>query len=146
MSNQATSTGKNLAGLWGRAISTVLRRSTVFYTLLLALFLSGTVPQGFMRAADGGGIAMVLCTTDGATEVWLSADGEILDEAPSDHSSSEMADCLAVSLSLAMVQSWFSALVHVAEFAPYHATFIDRRRALVAALTPLQPRAPPIPV
>ncbi len=90
----------------------------VFYTLLLALLLPGTVPQGLMRSSDDDGMAILLCTTSGPTEVWLPLDGELQDEAPADHSSSEMADCLAVTLSLGMVKSWFETLAQHAEFSP----------------------------
>jgi len=121
-----------------------LLRSAICHTLLLALILSGTVPQGFMRSSDADGMALVLCSPDGLTEVWLTADGEIQDEAPADQPSSDMPDCLAVTLSVAMLQSWLGALAQPVEFSPYSATFIDRRSALIPAITPLQPRAPPV--
>ncbi|MFV0490389.1 MAG: DUF2946 family protein [Pseudorhodobacter sp.] len=43
--------------------------------LLIALMLSGSVPPGMMRIADGDGMRLVLCTTEGAQEVWLAEDG-----------------------------------------------------------------------
>lgn len=143
MSNQTTSKRHYCVDLQGPALSFVTRQSAVFLTLLLALILSGTVPQGFMRSKGADGMTIVLCTADGPTEVWLSADGDVQKEAPVDHSSPEISDCLGITLSLVLVQSWFETLVYPAEFSPYRATFIDRRRALVVEHSPLQPRAPP---
>lgn len=44
--------------------------------LLLALVLLGTVPDGTMRQAGPDGIRLVLCTSDGTKEVWLTEDGD----------------------------------------------------------------------
>lgn len=43
--------------------------------LLLALLGSGTVPPGMMRAGLVDGMRLVLCTSDGLQEVWLTGDG-----------------------------------------------------------------------
>lgn len=128
----------------GRVIPIGLRRSAVFYTLVLALFLSGIVPQGFMRATDGDGMAIVLCTTDGPSEVWLTADGELQDTAPVDNSSPETLACLAITVALAAVQGGIGTLAQAIETAPYRNVLIDRRGTNAPALTPRQPRAPPI--
>lgn len=128
----------------GRATSIALRQTVVFCTLLFALVLSGSVPQGYMQSTNGDGMAIVLCTTNGPIEVWQTAQGEVMDAAPADHSSTDIADCLAITLSLVLVQSRFEALAQPVEFSPYHTTFIDRRGALISARTPLQPRAPPV--
>ncbi|WP_417714709.1 DUF2946 family protein [Pseudophaeobacter arcticus] len=46
--------------------------------LLLALFGSASVPDGFMRAQGPEGLRLVLCTPDGTQEVWLTDDGEVI--------------------------------------------------------------------
>ncbi|WP_417258134.1 hypothetical protein [Celeribacter sp.] len=143
MTNPTVNIGHFREGLFGRAVSFVTRQSVLFCTLIFALILSGTVPQGFMRSSDDDGIMLVLCTSGGPTEVWLSADGDILDDAPADNSAPDLPNCLAITLSLVLVQAWHDALVNTAEFSPYRATFINRRRALIAEQSPLQPRAPP---
>lgn len=130
-------------GFLSHVMTLFARRSTVFCTLLLALTLSGTVPQGFMRSAADNGMMLVLCTSNGPTEVWMSADGEIHQTAPIDHSPPDLPDCLAVTLSLVMVQAWFDTLVSPAEFVPFHVALSDQLRALVVTHSPLQPRAPP---
>ncbi|WP_323786459.1 DUF2946 family protein [Thalassovita sp.] len=43
--------------------------------LVLALVLLGTVPDGMMRQSGPDGIRLVLCTSDGTKEVWLTDDG-----------------------------------------------------------------------
>ncbi|MFC3613640.1 hypothetical protein ACFORG_07690 [Lutimaribacter marinistellae] len=45
---------------------------------VLALICSATVPDGFMRAQGPGGMSLVLCTTDGTQEVWLTDTGEVV--------------------------------------------------------------------
>lgn len=135
-----------LQRIWTQGRGTTSRpvaRMSVFLTLLIALIVSGTVPQGFMRDSRAGGMALVLCTPEGPTEVWLTAEGEIEEVAPTDHSSKDAPACLAVTLSMVLVQAQLDTLGQTAEFAPYRTTFIDRRSALVTTHTPLQPRAPP---
>ncbi|MBU2867849.1 DUF2946 family protein [Pacificibacter marinus] len=143
MSNQTVNKRHCCESLLGSALSFVAHRSAVFCILLVALVLSGTVPQGFMRSAADDGMMLVLCTPNGPTEVWMTADGDIQEKAPIDHTTSEQMDCLAVTLSLVLVQSWLETLVNPAEFSPFRTTFIDQRRALVVEHSPLQPRAPP---
>lgn len=143
MSNQTAYKRHFGKGLLGAALSFVTRQSTVFCTLLLALILSGTVPQGFMRSAADDGMMLVLCTPNGLTEVWMSAEGDIHENAPIDHTASDQMDCLAITLSLVLVQSWLDALVNPAEFSPFRMTLSDQRRALVVTHSPVQPRAPP---
>ena len=132
------------ADLLRRAIAVGLRQSAVFFALLLALLFSGTVPQGFMRTADGDGMAIVLCTPNGTTEVWLTASGDIQDEAPVHDSSSEPSECLAITVALAAAQGAVGTLGQTIEIAPYRTGLVDRRGAIAPALTPLQPRAPPV--
>lgn len=144
MALQTVSIQNVWTGLSRRVAAVGVRRFAVFYALLLALFLSGTVPQGFMRAADGDGMAIVLCTPDGASEVWLSENGEIHSEAPADGSSPERSGCLAVTVVLTAVQGVIGTLGQTIEFAPFRMVLADRRGSIAPALTPLQPRAPPI--
>lgn len=132
------------AGLLHRAIAVGLRRSAVFCVLLLAFLLSSTVPQGFMRATDGDGMAIVLCTTDGTSEVWLSANGEIQDEAPVQDTASHQSACLAITVVLTTVQDPVGTLWQTIENAAYLTVFLDRNGAVAPVLTPLQPRAPPV--
>ncbi|CUH65490.1 hypothetical protein TG4357_01893 [Thalassovita gelatinovora] len=46
--------------------------------LVLALVLLGTVPDGMMRHAGPDGIRLVLCTSSGTKEVWLTEDGSTI--------------------------------------------------------------------
>ncbi|WP_226782889.1 DUF2946 family protein [Oceaniglobus trochenteri] len=112
--------------------------------LLVSLVLSGTVAQGFMRVAGDDGMAVVLCTPEGPTEVWLTEDGRTLDEQPADHAPSETSGCLAITLSLVLVQAWLVTLATPAEFGMFRTVLVDRRHALVSDATPHQPRAPPL--
>lgn len=60
------------------------------YTLMtmIALALSGTIPQGWMPAAGADGkVLLVICTSDGPTERWVDLDG---DEPPHDDTDSRM--------------------------------------------------------
>lgn len=143
MSNQTVYKRHFCEGPLGSALSFVTYQSAVFCSLLFALVLSGTVPQGFMRSAADDGMMLVLCTPNGPTEVWMTTDGDIQEKAPIDHTTSDQMDCLAITLSMVLVQSWLKTLVNPAEFAPFRTTYIDQRRALVLERSPLQPRAPP---
>ncbi len=96
-----------------------------------------------MRSAGDDGMSLVLCTTEGPKQVWLSTDGDIQENAPTEHEPAEMSDCLAITLSLVLIQSWLGALAHPSEFTPHRLVFVDQRRARAPAYTPLQPRAPP---
>lgn len=145
MAMQTVSIQTIWAGLSRRVTAVGLRRFTVLYSLFLALLLSGTVPQGFMRATDGDGMAIVLCTTDGTSEVWLSENGEIQDEAPVDGTSSEQSGCLAITVALTAIQGAFGTLGQTIEFAPFRMVLVDRRGP-IAPVTPRQTRAPPITI
>ena len=144
MSSPTTSRRNICIALWGRAVSVVMGKPAIFYTLLLALILSGTVPQGFMRTTGADGTSLVLCTSQGPTEVWLTASGDIQPDPPSEQTPTDISDCLAITLSLVMVQARFETPARTAEFSPYSRVYIDRSNALIPAKTPLQPRAPPV--
>ncbi len=97
-----------------------------------------------MRVANEDGIKLVLCTTEGPSEVWLTPGGQLLGERPADHPLQNSSTCLAVTLSLNMVQSWQAAIAVSAEFAAFRPDIVDRRSALLSPKTPQQPRAPPV--
>jgi len=112
--------------------------------LLLALFLSGIVPQGFMRGASNDGMLLVLCTPEGPTEIWLTDDGRALDEQPADQPAEDAPSCMAVTLSLVMVQAWLYTLAEPAELTAFRPGFADLRRARLTDKARHQPRAPPV--
>ena len=66
--------------------------------LLLALLSCGTVPSGMMRAGLVDGMRLVLCTSDGPQEVWLTGDGRTnpVEDRDTGHDQSH---CVQVSIS-----------------------------------------------
>lgn len=97
-----------------------------------------------MRVASNDGMMLVLCTPEGPAEVWLTDDGRALDEQPADHPTEGPSSCMAVTLSLVMVQAWLYTLAGPAEFNAFRPDFIDLRRARLSDKAPNQPRAPPV--
>lgn len=78
-----------------QAIRGILTRAL----LLLSLLLAGMVPDGMMRQAGADGMRLVLCTTDGVQEVWLSEDGETTPVDPAqDRKTSHKSQCVQVNL------------------------------------------------
>ncbi|MET4104303.1 hypothetical protein ABIE58_003754 [Roseovarius sp. MBR-78] len=75
----------NLVGLITRAL------------LLLALLGTGSVPEGMMRAGGADGMRLVLCTTDGPQEAWLTDDGRTIpvEDHDTDH---DQPHCVQVSI------------------------------------------------
>ncbi|WP_366846999.1 hypothetical protein [Pseudophaeobacter sp.] len=70
---------------------------------MLALIGSATVPNGFMRASGPQGLRLVLCTSAGKQEVWLTDTGDIIpveDTTPSHDApvSHHDASCVQVSV------------------------------------------------
>ena len=65
--------------------------------LLLALLGTGSVPEGMMRAGGADGMRLVLCTTDGPQEVWLTDDGRTIpvEDHDTDH---DQPHCVQVSV------------------------------------------------
>lgn len=70
--------------------------------LLLSLLLAGMVPDGMMRQAGPDGMRLVLCTSEGTQEVWLTDDGEVIPvEEGQDHQPGEAAHthhCVQVNM------------------------------------------------
>ena len=128
---------RGFAGMiaFGRMVSAVL---------LLALCLSGIVPEGMMRTTDAGGTRLVLCTGEGPRELWMLADGSISDQEPSHDENAEVSECLAVSLSFAAVQNGASGLYSAAEFSAFVPELQPAPSHVQSAWPPSQPRAPPL--
>lgn len=144
MSNKVTTSIRHMANQVCSAMRFPDRKVVLSYSLLLAIFLSGVVPQGFMRIADVDGMKLVLCTPEGPSEVWLTDDGRMQEKQPANHPEQKVSNCLAITLSLVALQAWLSTLAAPIEFAAFRPDLVDRRRALVSAKAPQQPRAPPI--
>ena len=144
MSNVVTTSNRRLVG-WAGSASRLLGHDVALRcVLLLSLLLSGIVPQGLMRVASSDGMMLVLCTPEGPTEIWLTDDGRALDEQPADHPTEGPPSCIAVTLSLAMVQAWLYTFAGPVEFTAFRPDFIDLRRAQFSEDAPHQPRAPPV--
>lgn len=78
-----------------QALPAILARTL----LLLALLLAGMVPDGMMRQAGADGMRLVLCTSDGAQEVWLSEDGRATPVDPDqDGKTAHKPHCVQVNL------------------------------------------------
>ncbi|MBU2980993.1 hypothetical protein KO498_04115 [Lentibacter algarum] len=114
--------------------------------LLLALIMAGAIPVGFMRIATTDGMKLVLCTSDGPTEVWMTDEGDVIDSQPVKHQPEDQNGCATVVLSLVMVQAWITAVSSPVEFSVFRLEHSDQRAALVALKSPQQPRAPPITI
>lgn len=93
-----------------------------------------------MRISDGDGMRLVLCTSDGPTEIWLGPDGEPIDEPDSNQTTPH-----CVQVHVADVGTAFSPVsLRDVEFSH---TVLTRTRDQIAASTPQVtqsgPRAPP---
>ncbi|RJL11092.1 hypothetical protein D3P05_13445 [Paracoccus siganidrum] len=121
--------------------------------LVLALVLSGTVPQGMMRSPDPEATGFVLCTAHGPQEIQVAA-AELFAESfaespgqtPAGHlpeADHKPAPCLPVTLSFAAVQSWQEALSRPAEFAAFRPEITQPRATPLAPPPAHRPRAPP---
>ena len=138
----ATYRGGPTFKLWQGAAQTFCTVARLI--LLLALLLSGGVPQGMMRTQNAqGGTELVLCTPEGPRAIWMAADGSIQPRAPLPQKNAEMGKCLAVNLSFAAVQVGASSLVLAAEFSDFRPD-LTAQPPVYAPLRPrAQPRAPP---
>ncbi len=126
-------------------LRTGLGRLLLSMVLLLALLLSGTVPQGMMRVAgaDADGVRLVLCTPDGLRDAWMAPDGTIVDSDPLPAETHETSDCLAVSVALGTGQPlWPTALKHT-EFSAFILGLGPSWIGSQSTLAPAQPCAPP---
>lgn len=119
--------------------------------LLLALVLSGTVPQGMMRNPDPEAMSFVLCTAHGPQEIQLAA-LEAPAETPAEPPAGQLPEadhkpspCLPVTLSFAAVQSWLGAPGSPAEFAAFRPEIGQQRPMPVPSSPAHRPRAPPVP-
>ncbi len=124
-----------------RACSGIAR--VVLGVLLLALTLAGTVPQGMMRAPDGVGQRLVLCTPDGPREIWMGEDGVARDHAPLPAQNHETGKCLSVTLALTAVQGDFDTLFEPAHFDRFKPDLTAPRAAAAPLRHRPQTRAPP---
>jgi len=97
-----------------------------------------------MRVASNDGMMLVLCTPEGPTEVWLTDDGNVLEEQPADHPTEGPSSCMAVTLSLVMVQAWLYTRAEPANFPALRPDFVDLPRGRQSDKAPNQPRAPPV--
>ena len=121
-----------------------LVRAVLSSLLFLALVLSGTVPQGMMRVADGSGQRLVLCTSDGPSEIWMDADGVAHDRAPLPDRTHETGKCLSVTSALAAVQGDLGARAEPVEFDRFRPDLTAPRPAAAPPQHRPQSRAPPI--
>ncbi|AML53329.1 hypothetical protein [Falsihalocynthiibacter arcticus] len=144
MSNLVTTSSRQSVDWVGSASRLPGHDVALRCVLLLALFLSGIVPQGLMRVASNDGMMLVLCTPEGPTEAWLTDDGRALDKQPADHPKEGPSSCMAVTLSLVMVQAWLYTFSGPAEFTVFRQDFVDLRRTRLIDKAPHQPRAPPV--
>lgn len=144
MSNLVRTSSRRLVDWVGSASRLPSHDVALRCVLLLALFMSGNVPQGLMRVASNDGMMLVLCTPEGPTEVWLTDDGRALDEQPADDPTDGPSNCMAVTLSLVMVQAWLYTFAGPAEFTAFLPDLVDFRRARQSDKAPHQPRAPPV--
>ena len=121
-----------------------LVRAVLSSLLLLALIVSGTVPQGMMRVADGSWQRLVLCTSDGPSEIWMGADGVARDRAPLPDRNHETGKCLSVTMAFAAVQSDLGTLAEPAHFDRFRPDLTAPRPATAPPQHRPQPRAPPV--
>ena len=119
-------------------------RAVLSGLLLLALILSGTVPKGMMRVADGSGQRLVLCTSDGPSEIWMGADGVARDQAPRSDWPHETGKCLSVTPAFTAVQGDFGARAEPVEFDRFRPDLTAPRPAAAPPQHRPQPREPPI--
>lgn len=130
-----------------------LARPLLRVLLLLAVILSGTVPEGMMRMAGADGMAgpsLVLCTGDGPQEIRLLPDGAVV---PADRGSQDdqgdhkrQAKCLSLHLGDPHAQNWAMPLPKRAGFALRRTPVGDQIAALAPRLQLAEARAPPLSV
>jgi len=144
VSNLVRASSRRLVDWVGSASRLTGHDVAVRCVLLMALFLSGIVPQELMRVASNDGMMLVLCTPEGPTEVWLTDDGRALDEQPADDPTDAPSSCMAVTLSVVMVQAWLYTFAGPAELTAFRPDFVDLRRTRLSDKAPHQPRGPPV--
>lgn len=114
--------------------------SLILQMLLASLLLMATVPQGMMRIRGADGMRVVLCTSDGPSEIWIGTDGTPVDAPEHDQSAPHCVQVQAADL---------EAQVHTAVLrdANFIHTVLIRARDQIAARTPpvnqTGPRSPP---
>lgn len=111
--------------------------------LVVALLLSGVVPQGMMRVADAYGQRLVLCTLDGPHDIWMRPDGSLQDRAPAPGQNRDTGKCLPVVLALAAVQADLGDLHRRVDFARFRPVLRAAARIRPPLRLAPEPRAPP---
>ena len=100
--------------------------------LLLALLGTGSVPEGMMRAGGADGMRLVLCTTDGPQEVWLTDDGRTIpiEDHDTDHDQPHCVQVSIGSVDLSPPQPVALALdLRPADLVPHDRAALPRQRA-----------------
>lgn len=87
----------------GGAISRTDRRGggLALTLLALALFMRLLVPAGWMPSADGRSIT--LCTSMGAVQAWVAADGSVHEKAPGSDADKASQPCIFAALGVAIL-------------------------------------------
>lgn len=116
--------------------------------LMLALLAAGTVPQGMMRASDGDGMRMVICTDDGPREMLIAADGVVKPAPPQPDSEAEGHGMACLVISQAMPDHDPSCCAAQARRLRETTLVAHHHLLLPPATAPprAQPRAPPMSV
>lgn len=114
--------------------------SLLWPLLLVSLLLMATVPQGMMRIGGADGMRVVLCTSDGPTEIWLGADGTPIDEPEHEQSAPHCVQVQAADLDAHV----HTAVLRDANF--IHSVLVRARDQIAARTPPVNqagPRSPP---
>ncbi|TDK42379.1 DUF2946 family protein [Antarcticimicrobium luteum] len=116
--------------------------------LLLALLGTATVPNGLMRAQGPDGMRLVLCTSDGTQEVWLTDDGEAIpveDGHPGD-ADHDQPHCVQVSVAGTEAPTPIGALVRLPRWPTAPPAITAQRPTGQSRPTRHRVRAPPVQV
>ena len=111
--------------------------------LLLALFGTATVPDGFMRSAAPDGLRIVLCMEDGPREVWLTEAGEVVPV--DDHQDHDQPHCIQVSVAGTDLPPHFGALIRLPLWPTAPPQADDQRATAQTNPNHHRARAPPLP-
>lgn len=116
--------------------------------LMLALLATGTVPQGMMRASDGDGMRMVICTDGGPRDMLITADGVATPAPPKPDSGAEGHGMACIVISQAMPDHDPPCCATPARLLRETALVAHRHLLLppATAAPRAQPRAPPLSV
>lgn len=114
--------------------------------MVIALLGLATVPDGMMRARGADGFKLVLCTENGAQEVWLNADGAAVPAPDNSKKHAKRPHCVQVALGQADAPPCDVGPLHAVLRPAVLATLDHQTAHPQLCRDSLHVRAPPFPI